>query len=145
MQAKDFYTTLNNFVPLLKNVGLVKQSKNTYILPQNVKLQFMLDKWGWLQDKGWRFDVRLHDLKKAVPPYGNILPEDSLDLTPHYLLDHNLLDKQSLEQHYSLLPRGVVEENDFSSWYKFYGVDDLHTLLKLVLPIILEQAKTWRV
>jgi hypothetical protein len=143
MKAEDFYSTLEKFEPLFKESGLKKKTRSVYVLPNNVRLQFILNKWGWIEDEGWGFIVRLSDLNKT-DKYGNVLGWDNeLDLKPHILVKEKLLSQKEIKELSEGQPAKVI--NDFKDgwWYTFYDQKHLFDLLDKTLPIILGVALQW--
>lgn len=145
IKAPEFYEILVKYTPQIKAAGFVKKKgKNTFVSADDVTITFQTDKWGWLEEHGWGFLVRLQDMK-GVDEKKYEQPRSSSDILPLELVDLGLISKNQLEALYKPYKKNVPKlyERINSPWYGFYDGEHLHEVLDTLLPAILEAAKDW--
>lgn len=143
MKGQDFYDALKAQSEVFKAYGLKKKDRTSFMLPDNIRLQFLLDKWGWDDENGWSFCARLFDMKQQ-DKWGNVLgPGATTDIQPANLIQQGLLDERTLEEVYNK-HRSLQSKVASSSWFLFYDSKELDRLLELVLQAIITYAKAWQ-
>lgn len=141
MKAPEFYRVLAKFQDVLKNAGFSKRANNTYTTNNNVRLRFILNKWGWSPDDGWGFLVRLADLT-YTDEYGNIVGiGGEYDITPRRLIDTGLISEEKLLLLYKETPHLKRQLN--LGWFAFNDETDLQDMLSVLLPLIASAASVW--
>lgn len=143
MKAEDFYSILRDYAPFFKEQGLAKHSRNRYDLPDSIRMQFVLEKWGWIPGEGARFLVRLSDHTRVVDTLGNILPEDQYDITPYRLKRQGALDGSTINYLCDDQPAAVRKSLDGGPWFQYYDEHHLRKLLDKLLPAIFQEMKRW--
>lgn len=142
MKTSDFYKILNEYNNLFKEYGF-KRKKNAYVTDNDVSLKFLQDKWGWDEEYGASFMIRLFD-DKQVDEYGNVLNYalDTLDIFPETLIKNKLLEHNDFKKIYAGYPPKLFERID-SAWYSYYDSKHLRQLLNAILRPILIVGSDW--
>lgn len=143
MNAEDFYKVLNKFEPTLEEFNLKRKARNTYTFPKGVKLQIRLDKWGWNQQTGWGFFVKVID-PRCKDEHGVVMDYSGyLEINADFLRSSQLVSVKKLEKHYKKLPLGVQEAFRYGGLINFYDERDLDSILGMILEPLLKYILDW--
>jgi hypothetical protein len=141
IKASDIDESLKKFSDLFKQNQFRKTSPNTYLLPDNIELKVVTDKWGWTAEDGLRFVIRLRN-KNLEDSNGNMPYSDGeIDATAKRLIDAGDLDMGQYEEYEnSLIGTSLPGSND---WYRVYSSADISNLMTILMPSAIEYAKDW--
>lgn len=143
MTASDLYRALKDYKAVFEKYGFVPSGKKAYLSPEHVKLEIVPEKWGWIPGEGARFLMRLYDLDRVIDSYGNILPDDQYDITPHALVRSGRLNDEHIQALTENQPSAVKENLHDGPWFQYSSEEHLRRLLDKTLPLILDEAKEW--
>lgn len=141
IKTNDFDRILQNFSALFEEGHFKKKSPNTYMSPNGIELKFVLDHWGWTENDGLRFMVRLSN-RNLLDSNGNIPYIDGeIDVTSKRLQEANLLNGKQYDAYMKALPDSSLPGSH--NWYRAYSSSDLEKLLSMLLPIVISYAVNW--
>lgn len=149
INAGKFYAIFNDYSKLLKLAGFSKKSRNKYTTKDDIELSIVLDKWGWDDEYGWGFLIRLTDWR-GVDKKNFEGPRAGRDIKPHTLIQERLISEDELKNLYRkyLNSHPKLYEQVQHSWYAFYDEKHLHEVLARLMPLIsaraADQLSMWR-
>jgi hypothetical protein len=144
MKAENFYKVLKDHSVALEDAGFKKKTQNAYVNRAGISLQFILNKWGWDNESGWGFLVRLVDLNCTEKSEGVINYPVSKDIVPSELLAEQKITASKLEDLYKPF-KGYpkLQQQLEADWFAFYDSNHLAVILSELLPLIVSLATTW--
>lgn len=143
MNANDFYRLLNKYADVFKRHAITHPSRNVYVFPKGVSFQILLDKWGWNQQTGWGFFVKVID-PRCKDEHGVVMDYSGyLEINADFLRSSQLVSVKELEKHYKKLPLGVQEAFRYGGLINFYDERDLDSILGTILEPLLKYILDW--
>ena len=134
IKSSDFYTELNKFNDLLVEHEFARVSDGVY-KNDLMRLEFILNKWGWDDDNGWGFMIRAID-PRYEDEVGIFDWSGALDITPSNIS----IDLKDL---YKGQPTGLLKTLENDQYIPFYTLENLNSVLKIVMPVVLKQLSEW--
>ena len=144
IKAPEFYTILNEFIYRLQDVGFRKKSKNKYVTREGIELTVVLDRWGWDDERGWGFLMRMNDMR-GVNVKRFERPRKMRDITPLALVRDKLLSEAELRNLYAeqVKEHPLIYKQVETFWFEFYDAHHLRQILTKVMPLIAKSAEGW--
>jgi hypothetical protein len=146
IKSPEFYEIFKEYEQPFLDAGFKPTTRNSnrYISSNDVGIRIILDKWGWSDEDGWGFIVRVRDMQ-MVNAVGE-RPDNILDIMPNVLVEKGLISEQDIESLYGrykvVLPK-MYEYATTSYLYSFYDPDQLRQILKFFTPALAKVAVQW--
>ena len=143
MKASEFYLTFAEHDYHLKNVGFKKKANNKYINGSKVEINIALDRWGWDDERGWGFLVRMLDMN-GVDTEKFERPRRMSDIRFSSLVKEGLMgDEEQAELYEPLVHSHPKVYEQTNMWFAFYDKDDLKKVLEKIMPLVAVSASKW--
>jgi hypothetical protein len=142
MKSNEFYEIVEQFQDVFTNHGYRRKGKNKYTFLENYRLEFVLNKWDWIDGYGWKFFIKIID-KRYEDERGIFDYNGYLEIRPSRIQDDGVVSDRSLKEHYDRTPENVKKAFYNDEGISFYNKSDLEDLLKELLPKILTYALEW--
>lgn len=143
MDKAQFYKIFDRYSPMLEKVGFKRKTKGSFASNQNIKLEIILDKWGWDSEWGWGFIFRLADLNCIEKHDGVTIVTVDEDITPLTLADAKMISRTELLQPYKTLNKPKMIDRFDAGWFVFSDIRNLESVLRLVMPLVSVSASKW--
>ena len=141
IKAPEFYDTFHQHADVLEQAGFKRKSNNKYTSRNGNAIQIILNKWGWTEEYGWSFFIRLVDI--AYVSRGPQQPHTDID--PMTLADKKLISPETVEEFYKSYNHkhpGLYENIQIMP-FAFYDQVQLKKVLDQFLPAVAQAAKDW--
>jgi hypothetical protein len=142
MQAPDVYEVFEQHNEALTNLGFKRKSRNTYATDDGLNLKLILNPWGWTEELGWGFLMRLTDV--AAPQDGHPY-QPSFDIRTSTLVSEGRVSQNMIEDIYKDYAKqhpGILDGLELG-WFTFYDATHLGRILDQFLPAVAQAAKDW--
>lgn len=140
--APELYDTFSKHDAPLSEAGFNRSGRNNYKTKSKIALKLVPGKWGWTEEYGWSFFVRLMDI--GYPSDGRP-HQPYTDIYQSTLIQKQLIEEVEVQAVYSnmLKVHPGVQENLQTNAFAFYDTAELEAVLDLFLPPIAKFAKDW--
>lgn len=140
MKADDFYKILQSFDSQFSAFGYKRRGRNSYEKGDYV-LKIVLNDWGWDDENGWGFFVRVID-KRFIDSNGNVDYWDgTCDINPNRIINEHIWSKSTFDKVY--LHSKVKHLFKDGGWITFYDKVDLEHILSNLIKPALEFINDW--
>ena len=141
LDSNEFYEIFKLHDEPLKKLGFARKGRHIYRAPHGIELKIILNHWGWTEEYGWDFFIRLSDI---VVPVNGHPQQPSKDLQ-----SFDLASAEQIQQEIDRINRPYLKEHPLmqdslkAGRFTFYDAEHLRELLKTLLPWIGQAALEW--